>query len=69
MASERMILSSLDVALLGKVAAIAYDQELLDAEQSAPEVMDLLRRCSEARAKGQLLAVGVTIRDILGEED
>lgn len=62
--SEREILTSLDVALLGRIAASAFDNGLLD--ESSPAVIDVARRCWLAEQEGLVLAVALTMRDVLG---
>ena len=55
--STRTVLSSIDIHLLAKIAAVVHDGELLDPEATSPQVLDLCRRCSEAIGRGEYLAV------------
>lgn len=54
---DRTVLSHADLHLLAKVAATVYDYDLLDDGATSPEVVDLCRRCSEAIARGEVLAL------------
>lgn len=69
MTRDREVLSSLDVALLGKIAATVYGEDLLDADATSPAVIDLTRRCWLADQEGRVLAVGLTLGDMLNSEE
>ncbi len=61
--ADREILSALDVAILGKIAAVAFDDGVL--ADSSPAVIDVARRCWLAQQDGMVLAVGLTLGDVL----
>lgn len=63
---DREILSNMDVAILGKIAAHVYGADLLD-DVTSPAVIDLARRCWLAQEEGRVLAVGLTFGDLLTE--
>lgn len=62
------VLTNLDVAILGKIAAMVYGEDLLD-EGTSPAVIDVARRCWLAQEEGMVLAVGITLGDMLRSQE
>lgn len=65
-------LSTLDLNLLVKVGAMVYDDDLIDRDLTDYRVVDVLRRCSEAKATGAVVQVALPgdslIRALIGGE-
>jgi hypothetical protein len=64
-------LSTLDVNLLVKIAAIVFDDDLIDRDATDYRAVDLMRRCSEAMADGHVVQIAIPgdalIRGLAGE--
>lgn len=61
-------MTNLDIAILGKIAAHVYGNDLLD-EGTSPAVIDVARRCWLAQEEGMVLAIGLTLGDMLKSSD
>lgn len=62
---DRTVLTDVEVALLAKVAAVVHDSGLLDPDATSPLVIDLCRKCAEATARGEVLAVSMPEANLL----
>lgn len=62
---DRTVLTDVEVALLAKVAAVVHDNGVLDPGATSPLVIDLCRKCSEATARGEVLAVRMPEANLL----
>ena len=56
-AATRTVLTHAELHMLAQVAAAVHEGELLDPDATSPQVIDLCRRCSEAIARGEVLAI------------
>lgn len=61
----RTVLTHAEIHALAKVAAVVHEGGLLDPDATSPLVVDLCRKCSEAIARGEVLAIATPEMNLL----
>lgn len=64
--NDRTVLTHAELHMLAKVAAVVHEGGLLDPDATSPQVVDLCRRCSDAIARGEVLAIAHPEMTLLG---
>lgn len=59
------MLTHAEIRALAKVAAVVHEGGLLDPDATSPLVVDLCRKCSEAIARGEVLAIATPGMNLL----
>ena len=62
---ERTALTHAEIHALAKVAAVVHDNGLFDPDHTADLVLDVCRKCSDAIARGEVLALVMPEMDLL----